>query len=198
MPKRICVFGDSIVWGANDFKNGGWVDKFKIYFSKTGQFNEVFNLRNPGNDTHGLLNRIKNESATRMKPEYKEVNIIIFQIGINDSQYLTSERCNRIFIDDFKKNIQKIIGISKKIVRNVVIVGLTPVNDLKTTIYKNKYIKKYNDVIKGICEENNLPFIEMFDLLKDEDLEDGLHPNAQGHEKMFQNVKDFLMENKII
>ncbi|MEA1963419.1 MAG: hypothetical protein U9M94_04270 [Patescibacteria group bacterium] len=43
-----------------------------------------------------------------------------------------------------------------------------------------------------------MPFIEMFDLLNDEDLEDGLHPNSDGHEKMFKRVRDFLIENKII
>lgn len=38
----------------------------------------------------------------------------------------------------------------------------------------------------------------MFDLLENEDLEDGLHPNSEGHKKMFIRVKDFLIENKII
>ena len=38
----------------------------------------------------------------------------------------------------------------------------------------------------------------MYGLLDKEDLEDGLHPNSAGHEKMFQRVKDFLIKNKII
>ena len=52
--------------------------------------------------------------------------------------------------------------------------------------------------IKEICAKNNLLFIEMQDLLKDEDLEDGLHPNSKGHEKMFLRVKDFLEKNEIV
>jgi lysophospholipase L1-like esterase len=49
-----------------------------------------------------------------------------------------------------------------------------------------------------MCEKENLYFIDMFDLLKKNDLEDGLHPNAKGHEKIFEKVKDYLIENKII
>ena len=32
----------------------------------------------------------------------------------------------------------------------------------------------------------------------EEDFDDGLHPNAQGHRKIFEKVKDFLVENKWI
>jgi len=38
----------------------------------------------------------------------------------------------------------------------------------------------------------------MGDSLEFSDLEDGLHPNAKGHEKMFQRIRDFLVENKVI
>jgi len=29
-------------------------------------------------------------------------------------------------------------------------------------------------------------------------LEDGLHPNSEGHKKIFESVKEFLIKNKII
>jgi lysophospholipase L1-like esterase len=38
----------------------------------------------------------------------------------------------------------------------------------------------------------------MFDLLDEKDLIDGLHPNSQGHQKMFERVRDFLLENKLV
>ena len=38
----------------------------------------------------------------------------------------------------------------------------------------------------------------MFDLLEVDDLPDGLHPNTEGHKKMFERIKDFLVENKLI
>ena len=59
-------------------------------------------------------------------------------------------------------------------------------------------IKKYNEKLKEFCKNNRLPKIEIYDLLNKEDLRDGLHPNSRGHEKIFQKVKDYLIENKII
>ncbi|MEA2064834.1 MAG: GDSL-type esterase/lipase family protein [Patescibacteria group bacterium] len=206
MSKRICVFGDSIAWGANDFDSGGWVDKFKVYFFKTGQFNEVFNLANPGDNTSMLLKRMENECASRMKLENKNVNVVIIQIGINDSlSYKNSKKHTNI--NDFKKNLIKLLIIIKKFTNKIVFIGLTKVKQSKTNpfcgnetgkCYNNKNIEKYDLAIKDFCEKNSLPFIEMFDLLNDEDLEDGLHPNSEGHKKMFIRVRDFLIKNKII
>ena len=47
---------------------------------------------------------------------------------------------------------------------------------------------KNNTEIKIECES--------CDLLNESDLEDGLHPNSIGHEKIFLRVKDFLAKNK--
>ena len=68
--------------------------------------------------------------------------------------------------------------------------------------YTNENIQEYNNVVKSICEENNLSFIEIFDNWMKSDyknlLEDGLHPNSKGHKKIFETVNDFLIQNKII
>ncbi len=34
--------------------------------------------------------------------------------------------------------------------------------------------------------------------LEKEDFDDGLHPNAAGHEKIFEQVRDFLIEKRWI
>lgn len=52
--------------------------------------------------------------------------------------------------------------------------------------------------MEGVCKENNIPYLDIFGLLKNEDFEDGLHPNASGHQKIFVKVRDFLAENKWI
>ena len=68
--------------------------------------------------------------------------------------------------------------------------------------YKNEYIKKYNEIIKSVYEENKIYFVEIFEDWMNSDyknyLEDGLHPNSEGHQKIFESVKNFLIENKII
>ena len=64
--------------------------------------------------------------------------------------------------------------------------------------YSNESVAKYNAVIKKISGEYNLPFIDLLDLLETNELEDGLHPNPDGHKKMFLKVKEFLLTNKIV
>ena len=66
------------------------------------------------------------------------------------------------------------------------------------TFFSNAKINLYNLKIQEISQKNNLLFINMLDLLSSSDLEDGLHPNSQGHEKMFLRVKEFLLTNKIV
>ena len=68
----------------------------------------------------------------------------------------------------------------------------------KDIYYVNAEIKKYNEVMKEVCQENNVLYLDIFGLLKNEDLADGLHPNAIGHEKIFLKIRDFLSENQWI
>lgn len=51
--------------------------------------------------------------------------------------------------------------------------------------YDNKNIEIYNNKIKEICEKNNVFFIEMLDLLDNNDLENGLRSNLIGHKKYY-------------
>ena len=200
MSKKICVFGDSISQGYNDYRWGGWIDRLKIYFNLSDYDIPVFNLGVSGDNTFDLLKRFKVESEAR-NPE-----LIIFAIGINDSQYINSKDNPSILLNEFNNNLLELKNLSKQFTNKIVFVGLTKVEELKvmpipwstTKYYDNENIRKYDLAIKNFCKENSLYFIEMFDLLDDEDLDDGLHPNLKGHEKMFLRVKNFLIKNKII
>ena len=41
---KICVFGDSIAWGACDFEKGGWADRLKTYFLAGDNDIDLYNL----------------------------------------------------------------------------------------------------------------------------------------------------------
>ncbi len=200
MSKRICIFGDSITEGFYDYEEGGWANRLKKYFENNDNDNIIYNLGISGDNTDDLLKRFDAEARTR-DPE-----IIIFTIGINDSSYRESLKGNKTDFKKFNKNLKVLLNKAKIFTDKVIFIGITRVDENKTAplpwntdaSYKNKDIQEYNKAIKGLCEKNNLPFIDMYDLLNKEDLEDGLHPNSSGHEKMFQRVKDFLIDNKII
>ncbi|HUW71900.1 MAG TPA: GDSL-type esterase/lipase family protein [Candidatus Humimicrobiaceae bacterium] len=203
----ICVFGDSIAWGAFDSESGGWAERLKLYMRSKSEI-DVYNLGVSGNKTPGLLKRFEAEIKSRMEENLETV--IIFAIGINDSYFLHSKNENVTKFEDFKKNIENLIVLAQKFSSKVIFVGLTPVDETKTTpipwdtnkSFKNENIKKYNEMIKSACEKENIYFIQIFDEWIKSDykklLEDGLHPNAAGHEKIFEVVKDFLGKYKII
>lgn len=200
MEKIINIFGDSIVY-AGYVDGGGWAYKLKDYLEKKEEdYFEVYNLGICGDNSEKLLNRFKTENESRTPSS------IIIAIGINDSQYVNSKDNPRISLEEFENNLTCIIRDGKIFADKIIFIGLTKVDESKlmpvpwdlTKYYDNENISLYNDKIKEICEKNNLPFIEMMDLLNDDDLEDGLHPNSEGHEKMFLRIRDFLVENKIV
>lgn len=200
MQKTINIFGDSITWGAFD-DEGGWADRLKKNLMKNpDDYSEVYNLGISGDNTDELLKRFRIENGAR------EPGTIIIAVGINDASYVKSKDNNYVILDKFESNLLEIIEQAREFTDEIVFVGLTksdaskvgPVPWATDFYYDNKNIELYDAKIKEVCEKNNLLFIEMLDLLKNEDLEDGLHPNAAGHEKMFLRVKNFLAEKKII
>lgn len=212
---RILIFGDSIVWGASDIK-GGWVKRLKKFLDKSddcGRNFLVYKKGISGNTTIDLLGRLELEIKQLLNEgESIKDAIIIFAIGINDSQFIYSKNNFRVLLHDFKDNLEKLINIAKKFSSKIIFIGLTPVDELKTTpipwnkdkFYKNEYIKKYDEIIKLVCKNNNLFYINIFKEFMKSDYKkilnrlDGLHPNSKGHQKIFEIIKDALINEKII
>ncbi|MBS3175346.1 hypothetical protein J4440_05675 [Candidatus Woesearchaeota archaeon] len=194
MEQTICIFGDSIVWGSWDPEEGGWVSRLRSYLETSDYEIRVYNCGVSGDNTDNLLQRFDVEATAR------EPSIVIFAIGINDSQYANSKNNSRVPIERFQYNLQKLINKAKKFTQKIIFLSLTKVDESKTMpvpwdttkYYDEENVKKYNSKIKDICNKNNLPFIDIFDLLDNSDLEDGLHPNQEGHKKIFLKIKDFL------
>ena len=210
---RICVFGDSIIYGRGDCEYGGWVDRMKISFNKKPllkleNYLFVYNLGVSADTTKDLVERFDSEVKRRLKR--KRENIVIFGIGINDSCYSEDKKTLDVSQEQFKRNLENLIDLAQKFSTEIIFVGLTPVNETKTTpiswnankSYKNQYIQEYDQIIKSVCKENDVYFIEIFEKFQKMDynklLEDGVHPNSEGHQKIFEIVKDFLVEKKII
>ncbi len=209
---HILIFGASITYGAWD-EEGGWVERLKRFsHQKTlaeGRNNLlVYNLGISGDTTEGLLERFESEVKRRLDQEEK--NIIIFSIGVNDSQFVLVQNNTRTSPEKFKENIERLLNIAKKFSSNIIFVGYSPVDESKvdpipwkpTHSYKNEYIQRYDNIVKKICDKNKILFVGIFKEFMDEDykslLEDGVHPNSNGHQKIFEIVKDFLVQNKLI
>ena len=196
----ICIFGDSTAWGAWDMEKGGWVTRLWLYVGeKTDGECEIYNLSISGGTTKTILERFESEAKIR------ESDGLIFQSGGNDSYLKGKNGPNQIPLNEFRKNIIEIISKAKKITNNIAFIGFKNVDETKTTpvswkdiYYVNAEIKKYDETMKNVCKENEIPYLSIFGLLENSDFEDGLHPNAQGHQKIYEKVKDFLSQKHFI
>lgn len=208
---QILIFGDSIAYGAWD-KEGGWAERLrkiidkKIISSNQKFYCTLYNLSIDGNTSNNLLKRFSVETKNRQ--EEKET-IFIFAIGGNDAVSINNKNL-LVPRKKFENNIKNLIKFSLKFSLKILFVGLTPVNESKTnplpwdkTMFnKNEHLKRYNEIIKSICYENKIDFIELFEHFEKLNykklLEDGVHPNSKGHKIIFEIIKKYLEKNKII
>jgi len=61
---------------------------------------------------------------------------------------------------------------------------------------------KYDNSIRFVCKKKRVYFIDMLGGFNKLDyknlLEDGLHSNSKGHKKIFEIVRDFLIEKVFV
>jgi lysophospholipase L1-like esterase len=197
---NICVFGASIAWGSYDPENGGWVTLLRNYFQPE-RIIKVYNCGISANKTSDLLIRLKVELEAR-KP-----GVVIFEIGINDSLYVGTRENSRTKINDFKNNLIELVRQAREFTDKIVFVGIGQVDESKVMpipwgeknrFWDNKNIEIYNNIIKEVCNNEKLDFIDLKEVIGLEDLYDGLHPNTEGHKKIFETVKMFLKSKDLI
>ena len=208
---NILVFGASITWGAWD-REGGWVQRLRNFVDEKNISNPdydrmIYNLGISGDTTENLLSRLENEVKTRLS---EEETIIIFSIGTNDSQFVHDKNDLNIPIEKFEDNLKELIKQARKYSNKIIFIGLCPIDQSKVDpipwakdrAYRKELVEKFDKKIKQICKKEKIYFIGVYEKLIKEDykklLEDGVHPNSEGHKKIFQIVKDFLIEKEVI
>lgn len=191
----ICVFGDSTAWGAYDMEKGGWVNRLWLYCVQNDRDEEIYNLSISGGTTETILARFETEAQVR------NADTLVFQTGGNDAAYGKGTKEPMVPLAQFEKNIERIIVDARELARRIIVVGFKNCDESKTVpvswcnlCYTNENIRKYNAVMKRICDSQQIPFVEIFGLLETADFEDGLHPNARGHEKIFETVKNTILD----
>ena len=199
---KLLIFGDSIAWGLFDLEKGGWVNRLTTYY--INQFSDntktkvgVYNFASSTNNTRGVLNSLEN-SIKDVNFIKKDEMVLLFSIGLNDARYY-DDKNNYLMTDkEFIKNINKLIKLSKKHSNKIFFTGLIKTNDeltkpwLDTEHWETADVKKFNDIIKKVCQEQKIEFIDIYSLLDNSDLYDGLHPNTQGQIKIYNKIQKYL------
>lgn len=209
---RILVFGNSIVFGFCDHETG-WVNRLRMFTDlralKDSKYDRaVYNLGVSGNTTKELVIRFENEIKARLKEEQEIV--IIISIGINDSYVLNKNQEERVSQNEFSANLQNLINIAKKYSSKIFFVGLNPIEEQKVNpvpwrpeiSYIEARIRLYDSIVNEVCKKNNIDFIDIMKEFLKRDykklLEDGVHPNTEGHKIIYEVVKEFLSKKNII
>lgn len=198
----ITVFGDSITFGRGNNVDRGWCGRLRKEFEQKDFFNALYNLGIPGETSTRLLERIETECKARLKKiRESDKNIIIIAIGLNDSRYIDMNKTPQTSKEKFNDNFSNIIKIAKQYGDRVVVINLNPVDediakDFEGTQFFNERINEFNSIIEENCKTENLELIDVFSLLKKENLKeilcDGLHPNSKGYEVMYEHISSKL------
>jgi len=212
MAYNICVFGDSIAFGKYDSR-GGWVvglNEFleTRYLASKGDESFIYNLSISGNQSDDILARFEREVNPRFLE--KREFIIIFATGLNDSAIVHSRKDNWVTLKNLEENLYKLIVVARKYSDKIIFIGATLVDQEivdpmpwdTDKSYHNEDIEKYNEALQNIAKENGAGYIPLFEKFMAADhkklLHDGAHPNSAGHRMIFETVRDYLLDKKII
>lgn len=195
----ILLTGDSLVEGVGDELEGGWANRLKNIINENY---EIYIIGIGGQNVLDLDKRIDNE-LEQYKPK-----IVIFQIGVNDSRIRDSlNGKNEILPNKFKEKYLNILEKAKKFesVEKIAVVGLPRVDESLTHPYKpdkhylNNQIEKYENLIREICNIEEIDFINISHRVKAGQspsmLFDGIHPSSHGHQAILEEVFNYFQNN---
>lgn len=193
---NICIFGDSVTWGAWLPERVAWVDLLRTDLEQRyGRRYSVYNLGIDGDTSRDLLSRFDSEARAR-RP-----GLIIIAIGVNDSYYISSPDQPLVSLTEFEANVSSLISQAKALNSQVMLVGLVKGDDSITVpfpgsttgkCYTKAQVRLYDQRLQQLAKEQQLPFVQVYEQLTDADFVDGLHPNAAGQRKIYEQVRQSL------
>ncbi len=141
------------------------------------------------------------DGCSRREPWKENESAVIIAIWMNDCSIEKDAKLQRVWIEDFRKNIESIILKCREdaLITKVIFVwninvdeeAINSGDDCENYFYNSEVIK-YNATIKELAAKNNFWYIDVFWLMNNEDLEDWLHPNTVWHTKIFEKVRNYL------
>ena len=205
------AFGASITQGFWDTE-GGWVQRLRRYYDEKSVVNirqeddypDIFNLGISGNKSQDLVARFDNEASARLQSGDPH-SAILFSVGTNNAYVEGNSAWTPP--ESYKQDLEKLIEQAQKYTQRIMFVGLPPCEETETTpvfwrdiSYTNERILIIDKMMREVATSHELPHVATFEVFQDEMAKgrqlfaDGLHPNNEGHQLIFELVQPVLDE----
>lgn len=200
MPCVICL-GDSITFGAIDEVGGGWVNRMKReymhrFVEGRGRDVSVFNCGIGGETTAGLCARFEVEVGSRLDPH--DFNVVLLAYGMND--VATRPDREPVALSDYRERLGRAIAWVKSRGARPALVNITPIAEeldgvptAQGSVRSRAAIDEYNRALAALAAAEGVPLIDAHAALQPVPAplltEDGVHPNARGHEAIWRAVQ---------
>ena len=126
---------------------------------------------------------------------------MILSVGVNDSPRV-GKRLGRNMTDGDRFTLEIVNLLDKaQSLCPVMFVGMVPVDESKMPFlgcmhFNHEDQFRYKEVTKSACQVRDIPYLDVFDLwqergkdwIKNHLCEDGLHPNTDGYNALFQDI----------
>lgn len=189
IPVDVVFIGDSITEAF----------EVSVLFKKYGT---IINRGYSGEMVADLKKRFKADCID-LKPK-----VAILCSGINDMYPLyqvfaegreVTEELKVNFLQDIEKIYLDIVKQAKNAGLNLWIASVLP---LGTSDFRSQLIVRVNNIIKKICQENNLTYVDYHSAMTEDDnltlknftFGDDLHPHVKGYNVMYKVVDDLLKD----
>ena len=200
IPKRIVFAGSSSVHGRGDTALGGFVHRFRLWHESRDPRNFVYELGIFGESTQSLTSRLGAEASVR-RP-----HLIALYPGFNDIRRDGGEQCKTASSpDEFRIAMKSLISAPESTIPVLMMTGF-PFDESRTAPYQGTesfYLRRdaevYTEVIRSVCKEYDVPILDYFSLWSSVELEgflaeDGLHANPAGHQLLFEQLRDHVVD----
>ncbi|QGT79377.1 arylesterase [Guyparkeria halophila] len=178
-PTDVLVFGDSLSAAYKLPAEDGWVTllRERLNARAPGRF-DVTNASASGETTSGGLTRLPEVLETG------DYDWVLLELGANDG-------LRGLPLSTIEANLQELIDRAEESGAQVVLLGI-----MLPTNYGPAYADPFRDMYARLAEKNELPGLPFLleGAANDRDLmlDDGIHPNAEGQERVLENVWDVV------
>ncbi len=178
-PTQVLVFGDSLAAAYQLPSEGGWVAGLRERLAERApDCFEVTNASASGETTSGGLSRLPEVLETG------EYDWVLLELGANDG--LRGLPLTRI-----EANLQSLINRAEEHGAKVVLLGI-----MLPSNYGPAYAEPFAAMYERLAQDNDLPglpfLLEGVASERELMMDDGIHPNAKGQERVLENVWDVV------